>query len=74
VTAGAERAFSFHSPAGKLLAHEPLREPVNDTLDWLREWADEHKLDLGPDVAMPQWDGKTPNYDYAVGCLLAAGQ
>jgi hypothetical protein len=47
---------------------------VGDTLDWLREWADEHKLDLGPDVNLPQWDGKTPDYDAAVGELLAVGQ
>ena len=74
MTAGAESAFAFHSPAGSLLAPEPPREAVNNTLDWLREWADEHKLDLGPDVNMPQWDGKTPDYDGAAGLLLAAGQ
>ena len=31
-------------------------------------------LDLGPDINLPQWDGKTPDYDSAVGWLLAAGQ
>ena len=74
VTAGADGVFAFHSPAGTLLAPEPPRELVNDTLGWLRVWADERKLDLGPDVNLPQWDGKTPDYDGAVAWLLAAGQ
>ena len=74
VTAGADSVFAFHSPAGTLLAPEPPREPVNDTMDWLREWADERNLYLGHKVNMPQWDGKTPDYDCAVGWLLAAGQ
>ena len=74
ITAGAEGTFVFHSPAGRLLALQPPRELVDDTLEWLREWADERNLDLGPGVNMPQWDGKTPNYDSAVGWLLAAGQ
>ena len=73
VTAAAESAFAFHSPAGALLAPEPPHELVDDSLDWLREWADEHKLDLGPEVNMPQWDGEPPDYDGAVGYLLAAG-
>ena len=72
VTCESDGAFAFHSPAGKLLAPEPPRELVDDTLDWLREWADEHELDLGPDVNVPQWDGKTPDYNAAVGWLLAA--
>jgi hypothetical protein len=74
VTAGADSVFAFHSPAGTLLAPEPPREPVNDTLDWLRKWANERNLYLGQSVNMPQWDGKTPDYDGAVGWLLAAGQ
>ena len=74
VTSEADGAFAFHSPAGRLLAPDPPRELVDDTLDWLRDWADEHKLDLGPDINLPQWDGKTPDYDGAVGWLLVAGQ
>jgi hypothetical protein len=74
VTAGADSVFAFHSPAGTLLAPEPPREPVNDTLDWLHKWANERNLYLGQSVNMPQWDGKTPDYDGAVGWLLAAGQ
>jgi hypothetical protein len=66
--------FAFRSPAGTLLAPEPPREVVNDTLGWLRAWADERKLDLGPEVNLPQWDGKTPDYNAAVEWLLAAGQ
>ena len=74
VTSEADGAFVFNSPAGRLLELEQPREVVGDTLEWLRGWADEHKLDLGPDVNMPQWDGKTPDYNAAVGWLLAAGQ
>ncbi len=74
VTAGADSVFAFHSPAGTLLAPQPPHELVNDTLDWLRRWADERNLDLGHDVNMPQWDGKTPDYDCAAEWLLAAGQ
>jgi hypothetical protein len=74
VTAGADGVFSFHSPAGALLAPEPPRELVNDMPDWLREWGDERNMYLGPDVNMPQWDGKTPDHDGAVGWLLAVGQ
>ncbi|MGO9308873.1 MAG: DUF222 domain-containing protein [Spirochaetia bacterium] len=74
VTSGADGAFAFRSPAGTLLAPDPPRELVDDTLDWLREWADERNMDLGHDVNLPQWDGKRPDYDGAVGWLLAAGQ
>ena len=74
ITVGADGTFVFHSPAGRLLAVQPPRELVDDTPEWLREWADERNLNLGPGVNMPQWDGKTPNYDSAVGWLLAAGQ
>ena len=72
--AGVDGVFVFHSPVGMHIAREPPRELVNDTQGWLRVWADEHKLDLGPEVNLPQWDGKTPDYDRAVGWLLAAGQ
>jgi hypothetical protein len=66
VTSGADGAFAFHSPAGGLLAPDSPREVVDDALGWLREWADERKLELGPEVNMPQWDGKTPDYNSAV--------
>ena len=33
----------------------------------------EHNLDLGPDVNMPQWDGKAPDYALAVDALLETG-
>ncbi len=74
VTAGAEGVFSFHSRAGHLVTPEPPRETIGAGPNWLREWAYERNLDLGPEVNMPQWDGKTPDYDCAVASLLAAGQ
>ena len=74
VTASADGVFAFHSPARTLLVRDPPRELVNDTQDWLRDWGNERNLDLGPGVNVPQWDGKKPDYDSAVGWLLAAGQ
>jgi Domain of unknown function (DUF222) len=73
ITVGADGAFVFHSPVGKPLRLEPPGEVLEYDGDWLREWAYRRKLDLGPDVNMPQWDGKTPDYDWAVGRLLEAG-
>ena len=67
-------SFTFHSPVGRLLALQPPRELVGDAQDWLREWAGERNLDLGPEINMPQWDGTTPDYSGAVEWLLAAGQ
>ena len=74
MTSEADGAFAFHSPAGRLLTPNPPPEVVDDMPDWLRDWADEHKLGLGPEVNLPRWDGKTPDYDGVVGWLLAAGQ
>ena len=74
VTASGESAFAFHSPVGKLLAPEPQCELVSDASDWLRGWAEERNLDLGPEVNLPRWDGKTPDYRIATEWLLAAGE
>ena len=73
VTAGADGALLFHPPAGKPLAQKPPREPVDNILAWLHKWADERNLDLGPDVNLPLWDGALPDYNEAIGALLAAG-
>jgi hypothetical protein len=42
-----------------------------DSLAWLQEWAEHRGLDLGPDANLPLWDGTRPDYDLAVGALLA---
>jgi hypothetical protein len=73
ITAVADGAFRFHSPAGIPLATVPPREHVGNALVWLREWAEENTLDIGPGVNLPQGDGTTPDYDMAVSGLLAAG-
>lgn len=39
-------------------------------LTWLREWAAERNLDLGPDANLPLWDGTRPDHDLAVAGLL----
>jgi hypothetical protein len=73
ITAEANGALAFHSPAGKPLAQEPPRERIDNVLVWLHEWAQERNLDLGPDVNAPQGDGTNPDYDLGVSWLLSAG-
>ncbi len=73
VGASADGAFFFRAPAGRPLARQPQRERVDNVLAWLHEWADGRNLDLYPDVNMPLWDGKDPDYNQAVGWLLEAG-
>jgi hypothetical protein len=53
-------------------AGDPRRERVADAPAWLREWAEENDLYLGPEVNMPQWDGKSPDYTQAVCSLVDA--
>jgi len=72
VTAGEDGAFAFCSPAGKPVAAPAARVATESILTWLREWADEHDLSLGPDANEPQWDGTKPDYDWAVSALAAA--
>ena len=67
----ADGDFCFHSPAGAPLASVPPQEQVSDGLGWLREWAEENSLDIGPQTNFPQGDGKKPDYDLAVSGLLA---
>jgi hypothetical protein len=69
----AEGDLLFKSPTGKALPLEPPREHVVNTLVWLREWAVDRGLDLGPDANQPLWDGSRMDYDYAVRGLFAAG-
>jgi len=71
VARAADGELVFTSPAGTGLPAEPSREWVDNVLTWLREWAEEHALDLGPDTNMPVWDGSKPDYDWAVGALVA---
>jgi hypothetical protein len=54
VTACADGAYIFHSPAGVAVAAEPPRERVERPLDWLQGWARDGGLDLGPWVNMPR--------------------
>ena len=71
ISRSADRAFLFHAPGGAVLAPNPRPpQPVQDIAGWMREWAEQNNLDLGPDVNMPQWDGSRPDYKLAVSCLL----
>jgi hypothetical protein len=70
VTAVADGDFCFHSPAGAPLASLPPQERVSDGLGWLREWAEENSLDIGPQTNYPRWEGEKPDYELAVSGLL----
>ncbi len=74
VTSDAMGGFVFRSPAREVVALKLPPEPVGHAVDWLRQWAYQRALYLGPEVNMPRWDGKTPDYDCAVASLLAAGK
>ena len=63
----------FVAPAGNAVTNPAVQAWDGQILTWLREWADEHQVDLGPDSNEPLWDGSRPDYDVAVGALLAMG-
>ncbi|HUJ77239.1 MAG TPA: DUF222 domain-containing protein, partial [bacterium] len=71
ITAVEGGTLVFNSPQGRSIAAAPPREPVDDLPGWLGEWAEERNLALGPEINMPRWDGKNPDYDLAVSGLLA---
>jgi hypothetical protein len=74
ISRDADGSFVFHSPWGQALAQNPRRELVQDIEGWMREWADEHSLELGPDVNVPLWDGSRPDYNEAISWLLEYGE
>jgi hypothetical protein len=62
--------LAFTAPDGRALPPVPAREPGEDSLVFLREWAEERGVDLGADANLPLWDGTRPDYDWAVGAML----
>ena len=73
VTAGSNGTFSFHAPLGEVLEPEPPVVPIDGRPDWIREWAYQRGLRLGPEVNRPRWDGTAPDYSAAVEYLMDAG-
>jgi len=73
VTADSDGTLSYHSPVGLWRTPWPPWEHVDNAPVWLREWAEERGLSLGPELNRPQWDGKHPDYALAVDALLDAG-
>jgi hypothetical protein len=67
LTAG---ALSFRTPSGALLPPTPPRETVENAVEWLRVWAADHDLEIGPDTNLPWCDGAVPDYDWTVSSLL----
>ena len=72
ISVGADGGFLFNSPVGWEVAPVPVREVVEDAGGWLREWAEERNLVLGPNSNAPQWDGTKLRYADAVESLLDA--
>ena len=66
--AGTELAFL--TADGVRLPALPPAEVVEDAVTRLRIWAAERGLDMGPDTALPWWDGSVPDYDLAISSLL----
>jgi hypothetical protein len=71
IARGEDGELAFTAPDGRALPAEPPRQMVSDVLESLHEWAADRGLDLGPDSNLPQWDGTRPDYDWAVGALVA---
>jgi hypothetical protein len=67
---GEDGGWQFAAPSGERLPSQPGIQVTGDTLTWLREWADEQGVDLGPDANYPQWDGSGMDYDLAVAGLM----
>ena len=65
--------WQFIAPNGKAVASEATQAWTGDIMTWLREWADERGVDLGPDANEPLWDGTRPDYDAAVAGLCGGG-
>ena len=65
-----EGHLAFTAPDGRALPPLPARETGEDSLVFLREWAEERGVDLGADANLPLWDGTRPDYDWAVGAML----
>jgi hypothetical protein len=63
--------LSARQRAGSL-APEPPRERIDNGPRWLRDWAQEHSLDIGPQTNYPRWEGEKPDYDLAASGLLTA--
>jgi hypothetical protein len=73
ISAAADGSFLFHPPGGNPLAAVPPPEHVVGAVAWLRNWAEENDLHLGPETNMPRWDGESPDYELAVSELLSDG-
>ncbi len=71
VTTADDGVLVFSSPAGKRCTRSPEAERIERAVPWLHEWAEERDLVLGPEVNVPEWDGKAPDYGLAVELLAA---
>jgi hypothetical protein len=60
----------FRTPAGARLPSVPPAGTVENAEETLRIWATERGLEIGPDTALPWWDGAMPDYNWAVTSLL----
>jgi hypothetical protein len=70
VDVAADGVLRFRSPETMPLPLVPPRPTDEDALAALEAWAAERDVRTTPDTNRPQWDGDTPDYDWAVSSLL----
>ena len=63
----------FTSPTGWCLPRTPQRPWKGDIAAWLRDWAADQGMELGPLTNRPRWDGCRLDYKIALDCLFATG-
>jgi hypothetical protein len=73
VESSADGSWRFLSPTGTAAESPRMQAWGGQIMTWLREWAEKHEVDLGPDSNQPQWDGSKVDYDWAVGALMQEG-
>ncbi len=70
ISRAADGQLLFHPCGGKSVARNPQREPVEDAVGRMREWAEERGVEPGPETNMPLWDGSRHDHNRAVSGLL----
>jgi hypothetical protein len=65
--------LTFRTGRGVPLPAVPTAVAIENATTALQAWASERGLEIGPDTALPWWDGSVPDYDWTISSLLADG-
>jgi hypothetical protein len=68
----ADGELRFRAPDGREVQAVAAREASEESVVFLREWAEERGLDIGAETNVPLWDGTRPDYDWAVAALVSS--